>query len=177
MRGDGLFTVAIDVALSPGNAKQIADKSIAAAAAGAAIIHLQDDGRPTNDWKVWQRFIDPIRAECDSLINMSASLGATAEERLDAVLKLKPDIATVIVGSMNYGLFRKAENQGVSEFNLDWEKVAFGPRSYEIVTNNNFAKIGKMSDMLEEAEIAVEFEAYDVGHLYVLEYHLRRLKQ
>ena len=105
---------------------------------------------------------------------MSASLGATAEERLDAVLKLKPDIATVIVGSMNYGLFRKAENQGISEFKLDWEKEAFGPKSYEIVTNNSFAKIAKMMDMLEDAGIAAEFEVYDVGHLYVLEHHLRK---
>jgi uncharacterized protein (DUF849 family) len=157
--------------------KQIAEQSIAAAKAGAGILHLHarhDDGRPTNDWRIWQQFIDPIRAGCDSLVNMSASLGATAEERLDAVLKLKPDIATVIVGSMNYGLFRKAENQGVSEFKLDWEKEAFGPASYEIVTNNSFAKIAKMMDMLEDAGIAAEFEVYDIGHLYVLEHHLRR---
>ena len=157
--------------------RQIAEQSIAAAKAGAAIIHLharEDEGRPTNDWRIWQQFIDPIRAGCDSLINMSASLGATAEDRLDAVLKLKPDIATVIVGSMNYGLFRKAENQGISEFKLDWEKEAFGPRSYEIVTNNSFAKIARMMDMLEDAGIAAEFEVYDVGHLYVLEHHLRK---
>lgn len=161
----------------PVTPEQIAEQAIAAAKAGAAVVHLHarnDDGSPTNDPAVWERFITPIRSGCDALINMSASLGVTAEQRLEAVLKLKPDIATVIVGSMNYGLFRKAQNQGVSEFKLAWEKEAFGPKSYEIVTNNSFAKIAKMIDMLEGSGIAMEFECYDVGHLYVLEHHLAK---
>lgn len=105
---------------------------------------------------------------------MSASLGATAEERLEAVIDLRPEIATVIVGSLNYGLFRKAENQGVSSFDTEWEREAFGPKSHDIVTSNSFAKIDRMMDMLIDHDIGMEFECYDVGHLYILEHHLRR---
>jgi uncharacterized protein (DUF849 family) len=92
------------------------------------------------------------------------------------VLALRPEIATVIVGSMNYGLFRKAENQGIKDFKLAWEQEAFGPKSYEIVTNNNYAKIDKMMSILIAEDIGMEFECYDVGHLYVLEHHLKKHK-
>lgn len=160
----------------PVTPEQIVEQSLAAVDAGAAILHLHardpKDGRPTNDPAVWRQFIPAIRERSDAIINMSASLGSTAEGRLEAVLDLEPDIATVIVGSMNYGLFRKAENQGVSEFALDWEKEAFGPKAYEIVTQNSFATIARMIDMLIERDIAMEFECYDVGHLYILERHL-----
>lgn len=161
----------------PVTGDEIAVQSIDAAKAGAAIIHLharEDDGRPTNATEVWKQFIPRIRAETDSLINMSASLGSTPESRLEAVLALRPEIATVIVGSMNYGLFRKAQNQGVSTFETDWERDAFGPKAYDIVTSNSFAKIDRMMDILIDSDIAMEFECYDVGHLYILDHHLSR---
>jgi len=158
--------------------EEIARQSIGAVAAGAAIVHLHArdprDGRPTNETAVWAAFIDRIRAETDAIINMSASLGSTAEDRLSAVLELRPDLATVIVGSMNYGLFRKVENQVVTDFRRDWEKELYGPSSHEIVTQNSFAKIGRMIDLLVERDIGIEFECYDVGHLTILEHHLSR---
>jgi uncharacterized protein (DUF849 family) len=161
----------------PISPQDIADQSVDAVAAGAAIVHLHarnQDGSPTNDPAVWNQFVPAIKQRSHAIINMSASLGPTAEKRLEAVLTERPDVATVIVGSMNYGLFRKAQNQSVSDFKLNWEKEAFGPRAYEIVTDNNFAKIARMIDILVGENIAMEFEAYDVGHLYILEHHLNR---
>ncbi|MEJ8570080.1 3-keto-5-aminohexanoate cleavage protein [Microbaculum marinum] len=161
----------------PVTPEQIVEQSLDAVKAGAAIMHLharEDDGRPTNDVGVWREIVSGIREGSDVIVNMSASLGSTAEDRLSAVLDLRPEIATVIVGSMNYGLFRKAKNQGVSVFNLDWEKEAFGPKSYEIVTNNSFARIDRMMEILIDNDIGMEFECYDVGHLYILEHHLSR---
>lgn len=162
----------------PVTPEEIAQQSIDAVAAGAAIVHLHArdprDGRPTNETAVWAAFIDRIRAETDAIINMSASLGSSAEDRLSAVLDLKPDLATVIVGSMNYGLFRKVENQGVYDFRHDWEKELYGPSAHEIVTQNSFAKIGRMIDILVDRDIGIEFECYDVGHLYIIEHHLSR---
>jgi uncharacterized protein (DUF849 family) len=163
----------------PVSPAQIAEQSIDAAKAGAAIVHLHarnPDGSPTNDPDVWHAFTPAIRKNSDVIINFSASLGPTAEKRLEAVVTERPEIATVIVGSMNYGLFRKGVNQGMKleDFKLAWEKEAFGPRAYEIVTDNNFAKIARMIDMLVDMDIAMEFEAYDVGHLYILEHHLNR---
>jgi uncharacterized protein (DUF849 family) len=159
---------------------QIAEQAIAAAKAGAAIVHLHArnpaDGRPTNEIAVWEQFVPRIRDNCDAIINMSASLGATAEDRVSAVLKLRPDIATVIVGSMNYGRFKKAIDLGFATFKHAWETEFFGPSSYEVVTQNTFTKIGRMIEIFRDAGIAMEFECYDVGHLYILEHHLNRIK-
>lgn len=163
----------------PVTPKEIAEQSIAAAKAGASIIHLharENDGKPTNATPVWKEFITEIRKNTDAIINMSASLGPTAEDRLSAVLALRPEIATVIVGSMNYGLFRKVKNQGSPEFKLDWEKEHYGAKSYSIVTNNSFEKIDKMIEVLIKEDIGIEFECYDVGHLYILEHHLNKHK-
>ena len=164
---------------------EIAEQSIAGAQAGAAIVHLHArdpiDGRPTNDVAVWEQFVPKIRDACDAVINMSCSLGPTAESRLQAAMKLRPEIATVIVGSMNYGNFKKAREQGfsdedVAKFKYQWEKDSFGPKSYHAVTDNTFAKIDEMIATLNGEGIAIEFEVYDVGHLYILEHHLSRRK-
>jgi uncharacterized protein (DUF849 family) len=163
----------------PVSPKEIADQSVDAARSGAAIIHLHarnPDGSPTNEPAIWNEFVPDIRKRCDAIINMSCSLGKTAEARLEAALPLKPDVATVIVGSMNYGLFRKGVNQGMKpeDFKLAWEQEAFSDKAYDIVTNNSFAKIDRMMDILIDNDIAMEFEAYDVGHLYILDHHLSR---
>ncbi|WP_378132654.1 3-keto-5-aminohexanoate cleavage protein [Chelatococcus sp. GCM10030263] len=165
----------------PTTPEQIAEQSIAAAKAGAAILHLHarnpEDGRPTNDIAVWEQFVPRIRDNCDAIINMSASFGATAEERASAVLALRPEIATVIVGSMNYARFKKAKDLGMTEFKYDWEREMLTSESaYNVVTNNTFAKIGRLIEIFVDNDIAIEFECYDVGHLYILEYHINRIK-
>jgi uncharacterized protein (DUF849 family) len=160
---------------------QIAEQSIAAAKAGAAVLHLHarnpEDGRPTNDIAVWEQFVPRIRESCDAIINMSASFGATAEERASAVLALRPEIATVIVGSMNYARFKKAKDLGMTEFKYDWERELLTSESaYSVVTNNTFAKIGRLIEIFVDNDIENEFECYDIGHLYILDYHINRIK-
>jgi uncharacterized protein (DUF849 family) len=167
----------------PVTAEQMVTQSVDAAKAGAAILHFHardpKDGRPTNDPAVWGSFLPRIRQQCDAVINMSCSMGKTAEDRASAARVMKPEIATVIVGSMNYGRFKKAQDQGISDFQHDWEREFFGPGSHSIVTDNNFEKIGRLIDIFLEMNILMEFECYDVGHLYILEHHLktRRLPQ
>ncbi|WP_158744457.1 3-keto-5-aminohexanoate cleavage protein [Acidisphaera sp. L21] len=162
----------------PVTAEQMITQSVDAVKAGASILHFHarnpDDGSPTNDPKVWDSFIPAIRDQCDAVINFSCSMGATAEERLSAAMVLRPEIATVIVGSMNYGRFKKAHDQGVSEFKHEWEREFYGPKSYHIVTANTFHKIDRMIDICLEQNMLMEFECYDVGHLYILDYHLQR---
>jgi uncharacterized protein (DUF849 family) len=164
----------------PYTAEDMIKQSVDAAKAGASVLHLHardpKNGQPTNAVEVWESFVPGIRKGCDAVINMSASLGATAEERVSAVLAIKPEIATVIVGSMNYGRFKKAQDQGISEFKYDWERELFGPKAYEQVTQNTFAKISRMIDLLLENKIAMEFECYDIGHIHTLEYHLKNRK-
>ncbi len=164
----------------PITSEDMISQSLDAAKAGAAMLHLHarqpDDGRPTNDPAVWKTFVPAIREQCDAIINMSASMGATAEDRVSAVMELRPEVATVIVGSMNYGRFKKAQAQGVDDFKYEWEKEFFGPSSYDVITSNSFRKIDRMIDILSEADIVMEFECYDVGHLYILQHHLSQRK-
>lgn len=161
----------------PVSPEEIAKQSKDAVKAGASILHLHarnPDGSPTNANEIWAEFIPELQKDTDAIINMSASFGQTAEERLSAVRALRPDIATVIVGSMNYGLFAKSRNQGIDKFNTQWERDTFGENAYKIVTQNSFDTIHRMVDILVDEDIGMEFEAYDVGHLYILEHHLNR---
>jgi uncharacterized protein (DUF849 family) len=162
----------------PVTADEMITQSVDAAKAGAAILHFHardpKDGRPTNDPAVWQSFLPAIREQCDAVINMSCSMGNTAEERASAAMVMRPEIATVIVGSMNYGRFKKADDQGVTEFKHEWEREMFGPGSYHVVTQNTFHKIDRLIDIFIEQNILMEFECYDVGHLYILEHHLKK---
>lgn len=159
---------------------EIVEQAAEAAQAGAAILHLHarnpEDGRPTNDIAIWREIVPALKARTNAIINMSASLGSTAEDRLSGVLDVRPDVATVIVGSMNYGIFRKAEALKATEFKYDWEReYFFGGRSYEIVTQNTYAKIARMIDILVDQDIGIEFECYDVGDIYAVEYHVNRV--
>jgi uncharacterized protein (DUF849 family) len=162
---------------------QMIEQSVAAVKAGAAALHLHArdpvDGRPTNATEVWEQFVPQIRAACDGVIIMSCSLGPTAESRLAAALKLKPEIGTVIVGSINYGNFKKAAEQGagpedIARFKHQWEKDSFGPGSYDKITSNSFKTIDRMIEIMIDNGIQIEFEIYDVGHLYIIEHHLSR---
>src|SRR6478672_8030463 len=91
--------------------KQIADESIAAARAGAAIIHLHardpKDGRPTPDPKVFMEFLPRIKAETDAVINITTGGGhnMTVQQRLEAPLLAKPEVCSLNMGSMNFGLY------------------------------------------------------------------------
>lgn len=164
----------------PVTAEQMITQSVDAAKAGAAILHFHardpKDGRPTNDPAVWQTFIPQVRAQCDAVINMSCSMGNTAEDRASAAMVMRPEIATVIVGSMNYGRFKKAQDQGATDFQHEWEREFFGPASHHIVTQNTFFKIDRLIDIFLEQGFLMEFECYDVGHLYILEHHLKKKK-
>lgn len=167
----------------PVTPNEIAEQSLAAVKAGAAVLHLHardpNDGRPTIALEVWEQFVPRLKAECDAVINMSASMGPTPEARLQAALKLRPEIATVIVGSINYGNFKKAREQGagpeeIARFKHQWEKDSFGPESYDKITSNSYKTIDRMIEVLIDNDILIEFEMYDVGHLYILEHHLSR---
>src|SRR5208283_4168838 len=93
---------------------QIATQAIDAAKAGAAILHLHardpKDGRPTVDPKVWMQYLPRLKEGCDAILNMSTGgPGVTTEEKLAAALVAEPEMATINVSSMTYGLFKKAE--------------------------------------------------------------------
>ena len=158
--------------------KQIADESIAAAQAGAAIIHLHardpKDGRPTPDPKVFLEFLPVIKDNCDAVINITTGGGhrMTVEERLAAPLVCKPEMCSFNMGSMNFGLYPILDKQ--KQFKYDWE-APYLENSRDFIFRNTFKDMEyTLKHLGEDCGTRFEFECYDVGHLYTLAHLLDR---
>ncbi|UTW13124.1 3-keto-5-aminohexanoate cleavage protein [Marinobacterium rhizophilum] len=153
---------------------QIAAESIAAAEAGASIIHLHardpETGRPTPDPKVFMQFLPVIKNNCDAIINVSTGggLGMTLEQRLEAALVTKPEMASLNSGSINFGIFPLLQKH--SEWQHSWEPE-FLDMTRDFVFKNTFKDIEyTLRELGETHGTRFEFECYDLGHLYNLAY-------
>lgn len=151
---------------------QIATESIAAAQAGAAILHLHArdpvDGRPTASPAVFREFIPRIKAATDAVINITTggAPGMTLDERLAAPESMSPEMTSLNMGSINVGLFPAAAR--IKEFRYEWEKP-FLEGSRSGVFRNTFSDIEAIMNRLGKGHGArFEFECYDLGHLHNL---------
>jgi len=156
---------------------EIAAGAIGAAEAGAAIVHLHardpKDGRPTQDPEVFRQFLPKIKAACDVVVNLTTG-GAptmTTEERLQPALRLKPEVASLNMGSMNFGLYEMLGRY--REFKHDWEKPYLAG-SDERIFKNTFKDIATILESCRENETRFEIECYDIGHLYTAAHFLDR---
>ena len=110
----------------PVTPEEIADAAIGAAEAGAAIVHLHarnpKDGKPTQDPKMFMKFLPTIAAKSNVVINLTTGGAPTmgVEERLQPALQLKPEVASLNMGSMNFGLYEMLNR--FKDFKYDWEK-------------------------------------------------------
>ena len=157
---------------------QIAADSIAAAEAGAAVIHLHarnpEDGSPTPDPNVFMQFLPRIKQNCDAVINITTggSLGMSMEDRLAAPLRAKPELCSLNMGSMNFGIFHVTDK--ITEWKYPWEK-AYVERTKENVVSNSFAQIERfVKELGDGCGTRFECECYDVGHLYTLAHFVDR---
>ena len=149
---------------------EIADQSIAAAEAGASIIHLHardpKDGRPTPDPAVFMEFLPRIKQNCDAVINITTGggHGMSVQERLAAPLRAKPEMCSFNMGSMNFGLFPMLDRY--KEFQHDWERQHI-ENSRDFIFRNTYKDMEYILKELGETHgTKFEFECYDVGHLY-----------
>jgi uncharacterized protein (DUF849 family) len=157
---------------------EIAQASIGAAEAGAAIIHLHardpKDGRPTPDPAVFMQFLPRIKQNTDAVLNITTGggHGMTLQERMAGALKAKPEMATCNMGSMNFGLYPMLDRY--KEWKYAWEtKHLEGSRDF--IFRNTFKDIEfLMKELGEGCGTRFEFECYDVGHLYTLAHFLER---
>jgi 3,5-dioxohexanoate:acetyl-CoA acetone transferase len=157
---------------------EIAQASIGAAEAGAAIIHLHardpKDGRPTPDPEVFMQFLPRIKQNTDAVLNITTGggHGMTLQERMAGALKAKPEMATCNMGSMNFGLYPMLNRY--KEWKYEWEtKHLEGSRDF--IFRNTFKDIEfLMKELGEGCGTRFEFECYDVGHLYTLAHFLER---
>src|SRR6266481_2718215 len=157
---------------------EIAKQSIEAAEAGAAIIHLHArdprDGKPTPDPDVFMQFLPRIKQSCDAVVNITTGggHGMTLQERLAAPLRASPEMCSLNMGSMNFGLYPMLERY--KEFKHDWERKHL-EASRDFIFRNTFRDIEYVLKELGEGHgTKFEFECYDVGHLYNLAHFLER---
>jgi len=162
----------------PVTPEQIAEQAIGAAEAGAAILHLHardpKDGKPTPDPDVFLQFLPRIKEGCEAVINITTGggHGMTVDERLRGSLRLKPEMSSLNMGSMNFGLYPMLTRY--DEFRYDWERDHL-ENSRDFIFRNTFKDIEHILKVLGEGcGTRFEFECYDVGHLYNLAHFLDR---
>jgi uncharacterized protein (DUF849 family) len=161
----------------PVTPKEIADAAVGAAEAGAAIVHLHArdpvDGRPTQDPRYFREFAADIRDRSDVVINFTTGGAATMtiQERLRPALELKPEVASLNMGSMNFGLYPMLER--FREFRFDWERE-YLRTSDDRVFKNTFKDIEYILRSCADNDTRFEIECYDIGHLYTAHHFYTR---
>ncbi len=157
---------------------EVAQAAIGAAEAGAAIIHLHardpKDGRPTPSPDVFMQFLPRIKQSTDAVINITTGggHGMTVLERLAAPLKTSPEMCSLNMGSMNFGLYPML--QRYKTWKHDWEPT-YLENSRDFIFRNTFKDIEFiLKELGEKHGTRFEFECYDVGHLYNLAHFLDR---
>ena len=161
----------------PVTPEEIAAAGIAAAEAGAAVLHLHarepENGRPTQSPEVFRQFLPQIKASSDAVINVTSggSPHMTVEERLQPALQLQPELASLNMGSMNFGLYPMLER--FEEFKHSWERDHL-ENSRDFVFKNTFADIEYILTSCSANGTRFEYECYDISHLYNLAHFLDR---
>jgi uncharacterized protein (DUF849 family) len=156
---------------------EIAEAAIGAAEAGAAIVHLHarmpEDGRPTQDPEMFRQFLPRIKAASNVVINLTTGGAPTmgVEERLQPALQLKPEVASLNMGSMNFGLYEMIPRY--SEWKHPWE-LPYLEGSYDRIFKNTFKDIAYILQSCSDNDTRFEIECYDIGHLYTAAHFLDR---
>jgi uncharacterized protein (DUF849 family) len=161
----------------PVTAQQIADAAVGAIEAGAAIVHLHArnpaDGRPDQTPDAFRPFCKDIKARANGVINITTGGAPTmsVQERMQPALQLKPEVASLNMGSMNFGLFPMLARY--KEFRHEWERK-YLESTKDLVFKNTFADIEFVLTSGTANGTRFEFECYDTAHLYNLAHFVDR---
>ena len=161
----------------PVTAKEIADAALGAAKAGASIVHLHArnpvDGSPSQDPELFTPFLKEIKEKSNVVINLTTG-GAptmTIADRLRPAHHFKPEVASLNMGSMNFGLYDMLKR--FKTFKHDWE-VPYLANSDDRVFKNTFKDIAHILQSCSDNETRFEIECYDIGHLYTAAHFIDR---
>ena len=161
----------------PVTPEEIAEAAVGAAEAGAAIVHLHardpKDGRPTQDPEMFRQFLPTITKNSDVVINITTGGAPTmsVEERLQPALQLKPELASLNMGSMNFGLYEMLNR--FKDFKHDWERP-YLEESDDRIFKNTFKDIAYILESCGNNNTRFEIECYDIGHLYTAAHFIDR---
>lgn len=164
----------------PVTPEEIARASIAAARAGAAIIHLHardpETGRPSANPDHFRAFLPQIKAECDAVVNVSTGGSSlmSLDERLAPARETKPEMCSLNMGTMNFGIFPLKDKY--SEWKHDWEPQLLDA-TRRVPFTNTFEDIDRiLADLGDRDGARFEFECYDIGQIETLAWYVRQGK-
>ncbi len=150
--------------------EQIADNTIGAAEAGAAVVHIHarnpENGMPSPELSLFKDIIDRIRDKNKDVIiciTTGGGAGMTVEQRAAVIPEFKPELASCNLGTINWGMFPMLNR--VKEFKFEWEPILL-EWSKQAIFQNTFADLMTITGIMQEHGVKPEFEVYDVGHLY-----------
>lgn len=157
--------------------QQIADETVRAWEAGAAIAHIHvrnpEDGMPVSDVELFREVATKVKSRCNIILCFTT--GGTPDmsvaERARVVAALKPEMASFNAGSLNFGIFPIAE--GIEDFKYDWEKP-FLQESEDGIFPNTFKTLREYSQLFAENETKPELEIYDAGMINNLAFLIQR---
>ena len=161
----------------PITAGEIAAAAIGAHEAGAAIVHLHardpKDGRPDQRPEAFAPFLTRIREACDVVVNITTGGAPTmsVDERIRPCEHFKPEVASLNMGSMNFGLFPMLRR--FREFRYDWERP-YLEGSDDRIFKNTFRDIQRILETCAANQTRFEVECYDIGHVYTLRHFADR---
>ena len=167
--------------MSPGlpvSPDMLFEQGVGAAQAGAAILHVHArdprDGRPTPDPAAYLAFLPRLKQGCEAIINVTTGggLNMTVDDRLKAPVTLRPEMCSLNMGSMNFGIYPLADRY--QSWKYDWEEP-YLRATEDFVFKNTFRDIARIISVLgQQHGCRFEHECYDVGHLYNLAHMVDR---
>lgn len=149
--------------------EEIARDAVAAAEAGAAMLHLHardpQTGQPKQDPKLFGQFLPVIKSQTDAILNITTGggLGMSLDERLAPAKAAEPEVASMNMGSFNFNI--SGAGARIDKFKHDWEKP-YLDMTTDFILSNTFAQIERGVNELSAMGTRFEFECYDLGHLY-----------
>src|SRR3989442_1694730 len=158
-------------------ADEIAEGALGAAQAGAAIVHLHArdprDGHPSQEPDLFTPFLKKIKAASNVVVNLTTGGAPTmlVQERIRPALQFKPEVASLNMGSMNFGLYEMLNR--VKEFKYEWERP-YLEGSWDRIFRNTFADIAYILESCSNNGTRFEIECYDISHLYTAAHFLDR---
>ena len=175
----GNITLPVQTPHLPLTPQQIIDDAVRAANAGAASVHIHGrdpkTARPTTEPAVYKEIATGIKAKSNVIVCVTT--GGTADmtpaQRAQVVPALKPELATFNMGSINFSIHPIADRYKDEDYKYPWEKE-FATATKDFIFRNTFGDIEKLVQIMTENNTKSEFEVYDVGHLYNINFLVRR---
>jgi len=158
----------------PVTPEEIAEASLAAAEGGASIVHLHardpHDGRPLQDVGLFKEILAIVSERSDVVINLTTggSPHMSVDERIRPAVELAPEVASLNMGTMNFGLFPMLDR--FPDLEHEWERTHLGNK--DLVFKNTYADIERILRTCGDQGTRFEFECYDTSHLYNLAHFL-----